>query len=142
MSEATKISVKRERDEEETPPKKGPSVADRLLNKRRASTEVVIDLDGEPVALKFEAISSHEMDALISRNAPTKEQRGRGMSYNPNTLNPELVALCSVEPRLTKEETRDMWQSENWSAGELNQICDTVLALCSEGFGSSFTKSG
>lgn len=143
MSEATKISVKREREDEESEPKraKGPSITDRLLNKRRATTEVTIDLDGEPVTLRFEAVSSHEMDALISRNPPTKEQRGRGMTYNPNTLNPELVSMCSVEPRLTKEETRDMWQSENWSAGELNQISDTVLSLCSEGFGSSFTKS-
>lgn len=140
MSDTGKISIKREQQEENAK-KSQLSVTDRLLNKRRAHTEVTIDLDGEPVTIQFEAISSHEMDALISRNPPTKEQRGRGMTYNPNTLNPELVSMCAVEPRLPKEVTRDMWQSENWSPGELNQLSDVALSLCSEGFGSSFTKS-
>lgn len=133
MSDTPKVSVKRN---EET-----VDIADRLLSKKRRTTEVSIDIDGDLVTLMFEAISSHEMDALITRNPPTKEQRGRGLSYNPNTLNPELVAMCSVKPRLSKEATRDMWNSENWSAGELNQLSDTCLTLCSEGFGSSFTKN-
>lgn len=134
MTETAKISVKRDE-------KARRGTAELLLSKARKSTEITIDIGGEPLTLKFEAISAHEMDALITRCPPTKEQRARGMSYNPNLLNPELVALCSVEPKLEKSQTRDMWNSENWSAGELNQLSDACLNLCSEGFGSSFTNS-
>ena len=57
-----------------------------------------------------------------------------------NVKEPPMVSMCSVEPRLTKDQTRDMWNSENWSPGELNHISDACLNLCSEGFGSPFTK--
>lgn len=127
--------------EQKSSAKKKTLTAESLLGKGRKTRTVKITVDGESVELKFGAIPAHEMDALQQRHAPTKEQAKRNMAFNVNTLAPELVSLCAIEPEISKEQARDIWNSENWSAGELNYLFDTCSALCMDGFDIPFSDN-
>jgi hypothetical protein len=112
-----------------------------LLGKSPRTREVEIPLGGDTLSWKFQAIPANELDALQAKHPPTKEQRARNLGFNPNTFAPELVAACSIDPQLSKEEARDIWNSEQWSTGELNFIFDVCTSVCMEGFNVPFTES-
>lgn len=114
---------------------------DRLMSKKLRTKEVEVNIGGDTLTWTFRAIPAHKLDELQAKHTPTKEQRARGMGFNPNTFAPELVALCSVDPELSKEEARDIWNSDEWSTGELNFLFDTCTNLCTEGFNVPFTES-
>jgi len=117
------------------------SLLDKLKGKRPRRKTIAIDVSGEEVQMTFEAISAHELDKLQTKHKPTTEQRARGFAFNPNTFAPALVAACSVEPKLSLDDAREIWESEFWSTGELNQLFDTCSNLCMEGMQVPFTKS-
>lgn len=106
---------------------------DRLKNKKRRTKELTVTVDGEPLTMKFEAISSRQLDDLRSKYPPTNGQRAEGFALNLPEFNPALVAATIVEPKMTVEDARELFRSEYWSAGELNQIVETASAVCLEG---------
>ena len=101
-----------------------------------------MSIDGDEVELTFQAISSSELDALQGKHAPTIEQKSRGFAFNPTTFAPALVAACSYEPKMTLDDTTEIWESEAWSMGELNQLFDTCSTLCMEGMTIPFSSEG
>jgi hypothetical protein len=114
---------------------------DRLRSKRRRLKTVEVQIDGETMEMSFAALSAHDMDRLQSKHVPTVEQKARGMAFNPDTFAPALVAACSVDPRLSFEDAKEIWESEAWSSGELNFLFDTVSNLCMEGLDIPFSVS-
>lgn len=114
---------------------------DLLKGKKPRSKTISIEISGEQVEMTFQAISSHELDALQAKHTPTTEQRVKGSSFNPQTFPPALVAACSVEPQLTEEDTKEIWESDAWSMGELAYLFDTVSELCTQGLNVPFTES-
>lgn len=113
---------------------------DLLKGKRLRRRKVKINLNGEEFYWTFQAIPAYELDQLQEKHPPTKEQRARGMTFNVNTFAPELVSKCSVDPELSVEDAREIWNSEVWSTGELNFIFDTCTQLCTSGFDVPFTE--
>lgn len=109
-----------------------------LRSKRRRRKDLEIELDGEKVTLVFEAISSHDMDALVAAHPPTKDQQLQGIGFNPETFNPALIAACLVEPKVTPEEFLEIWQSDAWSQGELSTLFNTAWQLTMEGLDVPF----
>ena len=119
--------------------RKGSSASKRLslelLKKKTVPARTVeIMLGGETFEWKFRAISGGRLDALQMKYPPTKEQRSRGMAFNPDKFGPALVAACSVEPELTEEEALEIWSSDEWTTGELNELFNTCTDLCMGGF--------
>lgn len=106
---------------------------DKLKGKRRRSTELTVMINGEPLTLRFEAISAQEMDKLRAKHPPTTKQRAEGAGVNFETFAPALVSACLVDPAMTEDDARELWASDYWSAGELNQIFETASAVCLEG---------
>jgi len=139
MSE-TSVKIQAARNEQSVQDKK--SVLDQLKSKKRRSQTVTIDLNGSEVELKFEAISYKELDALQAKHPPTQDQRVNGASFNRNTFPPALIAACSVEPKITETDAREIWSSEEWSTGELNTLFDAVSGLCMKGLDVPFTATG
>lgn len=105
----------------------------RLRNKKRKAKTLEINLDGDIVTLKFEAISSRELDKLRAKHPPTQKQRAENLGVNLETFNPALVAATLVEPKVTEDEAVELFNSDRWSAGELAQIFNTASDVCMEG---------
>lgn len=115
---------------------------DKLRNKKRRLKVVKVQIDGDELEMSFAAISAHDLDRLQGQHVPTIEQKARGMAFNPETFAPALVAACSVEPKLSADDAKEIWESDAWSTGELNYLFDTVSALCMEGLNIPFTENG
>lgn len=115
---------------------------DLLKSKRKRSRTVEIEVNGEKVELTFQAISYKELDKLQAQHPPTQEQRIAGAAFNRATFPPALVAACSVEPKMTYADARDIWESDEWSTGELNALFDVVSGLCMQGLDIPFTATG
>lgn len=115
---------------------------DLLRGKRRRRRELEIELNGEKVVLVFEAISSHRMDELLAAHPPTKDQQLQGVAFNPDTFNPALISACLVEPAVTEEEFKEIWESDEWSQGELATLFNAAWTLTMEGLDVPFFASG
>lgn len=138
MSETIKIQAAR--NEQAAADKR--SVLDKLKSKKRRTSKVTVEVDGEQLELLFEAISYKELDSLQAKHPPTQAQRIEGAAYNRNTFPPALVAACSVEPKISEAEARDIWQSDDWSSGELTTLFQAVSDLCLRGLDIPFTETG
>lgn len=97
--------------------------------RRQAVATVYLD-EGETIEVKLRALSPSELDEVRSEHPPTPEQRENGMGVNEDTFQPALFAACSVEPKFTYEQALEVWQSPDWSAGELMYLYGICSKLC------------
>ena len=116
---------------------------DRLAKKRRATRELTFNLnddgdDPEEVTMLFEAIGARAYDDLIAKYPPNAKQKLDNFSYDIDKFAPALIAKCSVEPKLSYEECLALWQSEDWSRGELMMIFQSCVELNLKGMNVPF----
>lgn len=114
---------------------------DLLRGKKRRTKDLTIKIEDEEVTLKFQAISAKELDALSTKYKPTMDQKMEGARFNPDTFPPALIAACSVQPVMTFEEAKEIWESPEWSNGELATLFTTCLDLCNAGLDIPFTEN-
>lgn len=115
---------------------------DNLTKKKRSELEVTITLEGEETTLLFRAIGMRAYDDLLALHPPTKEQQALGATYNGDTFGPALVAAVCVEPNLSETETKEMWESDDWSRGDLAVLWEAALEVNMRGFNVPFSKRG
>ena len=96
--------------------------------------QVKITVNDEVYEWELTAIPAKELDALQLRYPPTKAQRERGMATNTDKFGPALLAACSTEPTLTEEEAQEIWSSDAFSTGELNELFNACTTVCMAGF--------
>lgn len=118
-----------------------------LLKKPRRQDTVRITStgdDGEPLELLFrmQAIGSKAYDALVAKFPPKAEDKKQGAIYDHERFAPALVAACSESPRLTEDEARQLFDSEDWSGGEFGALFLGALRLCNAGLDVPFSVSG
>ena len=107
---------------------------ERLLGKKARTKTLTLVVEGEEdIVLKFQAISSKELDKLRAKHKPTASQRADGLGVNIDTFNPALVAACLIEPEMSEDDIKGMWESDVWSHGELQQIFMAASDVCMEG---------
>ena len=114
----------------------------KLSKKGRAEREVSVQIGGETMTLLFKAISAREYDNLLSEHPPTPKQKLEGLSYNPDTFSPALIAAVCHEPNLTEDEAKAIWESEDWSRGELMTLFGNAIDICSQGLDVPFSVGG
>lgn len=112
-----------------------------LRGKRRRTKDLKFKIGDDEVVLKFQAISAKELDALRSRHKPTMDQKMEGMQFNPETFPPALISACLVQPVMTYEEAKEIWDSDDWSQGELATLFGTAMDLQTEGLNVPFTEN-
>lgn len=120
---------------------------DLLKSKQRASMEFSIyinDEDGErqEVTLKYQAIGSKAYDKLVSQHPPKNEQRAEGAAFNIDTFAPALIAACCVEPEMSREDAQGIWDSEEWSRGDLMVLFRNAVELNNRGIDIPFSDLG
>lgn len=112
-----------------------------LMAKKARTKEVTISTPDGDLSLLFKSISSKAYDDLQAEHKPTKEQAKDGNTWNPDTFPAALMAACSVEPVMTYEEAAALWDSPEWSRGELMDMFLAVIKLNSEGLNVPFNES-
>lgn len=128
-------------------PRKQRATVESLLKKPVRSKEVTIQSigdDGEEMSLTllFKSISPRYYDSLVSQHQPTKEQAKEGATWNLETFPPALIAACSADPIISDEVAASLWDSEDWSRGELMDLFYAVAKLNNDGLDIPFTENG
>lgn len=135
----TKAVIARKKQSE----KSKRATMDMLRSKRSATTEFSIFMrDGDEtteVTLKYKAIGAKAYDELVSKHPPTREQRTNGSSFNIDTFAPALIAACCVEPEMTAEDAKELWQSDDWSRGDLLVLFSQAVELNNRGIDIPFS---
>ena len=111
----------------------------KLSKKGRAEREVTVQIGDETLTLLFKAISAQEYDNLLSEHPPTPKQKIEGQTYNPDTFAPAIVAAVCAEPDLTEDEAKAIWESPDWSRGELMTLFGNAIEICNQGMDVPFT---
>lgn len=117
-----------------------------LLNKPARTKEVTLaipDSDGAMVEYVFtlRAIGSKAYDVLVGMHPPTADQKKEGAAYNPDSFGPALISACSVSPSLTANEAKELWESDEWSRGEVMELFVAAVEVNSRGLDVPFTAS-
>ncbi len=120
---------------------------DMLKGKKRAAAKFTIfvnDEDGEKqeVEINYRAIGATAYDKLVSKHPPTTEQRADGASFNLDTFAPALIAAVCLEPEMSEKDALELWNSPDWSRGEVITLYRHAVDLCNRGMDIPFTESG
>lgn len=119
------------------------SIDDLFKKKRRERTVVInsIDDDGGSIelTLRYRAIGSKEYDDLVAKYPPTREQQKEGAAYNVDLFAPALISAVSLEPKLSFEDAKEIYNSPEWSGGEVGGLFIEALKLCNAGLDVPFT---
>jgi hypothetical protein len=120
---------------------------DQLVNKPRSTTEFSLFLnDGDggsnEVTLKYQAIGMRAYDRLVAKHPPKPEQRAEGASFDIDSFAPALIAACSVDPEITPTEAKQIWDSEDWSRGDVMVLFRNAVELNNRGLDIPFSVSG
>jgi hypothetical protein len=87
------------------------------------------------VKFTFRSIGRRRYDDLLSDHQPTPEHIAEakkmdpqaGLDFNPDTFPQALIAASIHEPKLTKDEVNDLFQSDDWSGAELSALFEAAL---------------
>jgi hypothetical protein len=120
---------------------------DQLVNKPRSVTEFSLFLsDGNggtnEVTMKYQAIGMRAYDRLVAKHPPKPEQRAEGSSFDIDSFAPALIAACSVEPEISPAEAKQIWESEEWSRGDVMVLFRNAVELNNRGLDIPFSVSG
>lgn len=123
-----------------------PATLKDLLHKPARTKEVVLkvpDAGGTVIeyVVTLRAIGSKTYDVLVGMHPPTVEQKKEGATYNPDSFGPSLIAACAVSPQMTPNEAKDLWESEEWSRGEVMELFVAAVEVCSRGLDVPFTAT-
>ena len=117
---------------------------DQLIGKKRATEEISLNVpDGNggstEVTMLFQAIGTREYDKLLAKHPPKAEQKLEGASYDINSFGPDIIHKCAVEPELSIQEARQLWDSDDWSRGEIMTLFRAAVEVCNRGLDIPFT---
>jgi hypothetical protein len=117
-----------------------------LINKPRSVTEFSIYLsDGNggsnEVTLKYQAIGMRAYDRLVSKHPPKPDQRAEGASFDIDTFAPALISACSVEPEISPAQAKEIWDSDDWSRGDVMVLFRQAVELNNRGLDVPFNES-
>jgi hypothetical protein len=120
---------------------------DMLKNKPRSTTEFTLFLsDGNggttEATLKYQAIGMRAYDRLVSKHPPKPEQRAEGNSFDIDTFAPALIAACAVDPEISPSEAKEIWDSDDWSRGDVMVLFRNAVELNNRGLDVPFSVNG
>jgi hypothetical protein len=120
----------------EAAPKDGARLDD-LDHAANAVEEAKERAAAETVVFVFQAIGRIAWDELVTAHRPTDKQRtdhrrtgGQGeLEWNPETFPPALVAASLVEPALSSDDVRALWDDSRWNLAELMALFTAAVAV-------------
>ena len=142
MSE-TSTPGKTQSTEAKAPVLSGVATFDQLRAKPRRVLKFdvnTVDEDGEDISLsmKYRALSSKEYDKLLEKHPPSTREKAKGATYTVDTFAPALISAVSAEPQLTVEQATELYNSDEWSGGEISTLFVNALRICNAGLDVPF----
>lgn len=110
----------RDRDRWENTPDEAPRLAAEILALRE-------EMEAESVEFRFREIPRIEWERLIRANPPRQDDRKAGAEWNADKFPPAVLAACSVDPEMTFEQAKRLW--DEWPFGEVRRLWQAVLTL-------------
>jgi hypothetical protein len=127
-------------------PRRRQATAEDLVNKAARHQDWPISVPSEKgdveLVLSLTALSATEYDELMAAHPPTNEQKKDGSAYNPDTFAPALIAEVVSDPKMSVEQTTEIWTSKQWNRGELRDLFMGCVNICSKGLDVPFTPAG
>jgi len=114
---------------------------DALKSKRGRTREVTVHVDGEEATLLLRSIGARDYDRLVAKHPPTRDQLADGATFNIDTFGPALISACSLEPEISPSDAQDLWDSPEWSRGDLMYLFSEAVRLNNEGLNVPFTAN-
>lgn len=119
---------------------------DILTSKRQVEKEVTVVVPGddgpEEMTMLFRSIGSKEYDRLVTNCPPRPDQKKEGATYDIDKFGPELISRVCVDPVMTIEDARAIWNSEHWNRGEIWDLFSNAVEVCTNGLEVGPTSSG
>ena len=119
-------------------PDTAPSIQAQIDEVRDASKDTV-------ASFTFRSIGRYRYDELVGlpKHQPTKDQKQKdGLSFNPDTFPPALVAESCVEPEMSLEDAQEIFSDPDWNGAELQRLFFGALEVNNETGDIPFSKSG
>ena len=117
-----------------------------MKKKKRAESEFSIFVrDGSEtieLTLLYRAIGARRYDELVSQHPPKAADRLEGATFDLDTFAPALIAEVCVEPRMSVEDTIELWSSDDWSRGDLMVLFRNAVELNNRGIDVPFSARG
>lgn len=98
----------------------------RLTKLERELAAAEAALAEHTVALRFRALPRDVFEALQTLHPPTKEQEGKGETYNVETFAPTLISACSVDG-MTESEAAELLKT--WNQAEAAALFGTAITV-------------
>ena len=119
---------------------------DRMAKKKPVEREVPITLVGddgeeEELSILFRAISAGDYDKLMAKYPPTAKQKMENSTYDIERFGPALIAACSVDPELSYDEAKAIWDDPSWSRGETMTLFGACVELNNKALNAPFFGS-
>lgn len=113
------------------------AVSDKVTEARARVDQARAAAREDGVEFVFRSIGRKAYDKIVTDHPPTdsnrKEAEAQGgdpkaLQWNPYTFPQALVAAAIVHPKLSAEEIEEMWDSDDWSGRELEQLVFAAMA--------------
>lgn len=114
-------------------PTKRFATLDDLRHKPRRSKEVEVPFGDDVVTVTVHSINTRAYDDLVGEHPPSKKDKEQGAAWNVDTFAPALIARCTSQPALTEEDAKALWESDDWSRGELFDWFMACIDVCNSG---------
>lgn len=135
MSEdSEKVRIRREQAEHDK-----KSVRSIFLEKKRREEKTKIQFGNEVIEIKALALSDPQIRKIRDQHPPRKGDVGdSNLGFNAKTFPAHFMSETYIEPELSREEWQGLWDSEDWSAGEIQALFDWAWGVSMKGFNVPF----
>jgi hypothetical protein len=106
---------------------------DMFMSKRRRTETMRFALGDDTVEITFVSCGRVKYDKLLTSCPPTTAQRADSWSYDQEKFAPKLLAEVITAPEFTEAEWSEIWKSEEWNRGELGDLLNKAVEVCSSG---------
>lgn len=116
----------------------GPPYAeacDELKSATTAFDAAKAELEESSQTFTFKSIGRRAYEELMLDHAPTKDQiaeakktaGGGEPAFNTDTFPPALIFASCIDPMLTEEDVKEIWEGDSWSQNETTTLFVTAL---------------
>lgn len=115
------------------------SLRDKILSKKSTVRPVKVVINGEDEEFLVKALPERMVRELrISHPPISAEDKKANSPWNTETFPPAFMAVAIQEPKLSEAEWGEIWNSDEWSLGEVRDLWDSVWQITGDGFDVPF----
>ncbi len=94
----------------------------------------------------FKALNRRRLEELMEELPPTAKQKKQAkeldqdIAFDTDKFPPALLSASLIEPKLSVEEATELWNSDDWTQGELLMLFNTSMEVNQRGGAVNFKR--